>query len=102
MSLPAALLNTSFAVITFGRELVVEDDRAEVLQHLGQRVEEGDRLRPRREEADRIEDRSRVEEEREAELPDLGDVTKPDEERRQQERDAEREDVELEQERHEQ
>ena len=59
-------------------------------------------LRPRGEEADRVDDRSRVEDQLREELPDLADVAKPDEERREDERDAEDEDVELEQERHEQ
>ena len=52
--------------------------------------------RPGRQEADRVDDRRGVEEQLQPELPDLTDVAKADEQRREDERDADDEDVELE------
>ena len=64
------------AVIRFWRDVLVEDDRSDVLQICVSGLRKAMVLGPRRQEADRVDDRSRVEDQLRAELPDLADVPK--------------------------
>ena len=79
-----------------------EQHEPHVLQHLHERVQLGEPLRPLGQDRDRVHDRRREEEQRRGDLPDLADVAEADVQRREDQREAEHERVQLEQQRHEQ
>src|SRR5205823_10163342 len=67
----------------------------DVLDDLDERIQEGDLLRAWGQDPDRIHDSGREEEDLRHELPDLADVAEADEQRRQDQPQPERVDVEL-------
>src|SRR5713101_2691699 len=82
-------------------EVWIENDRADVLEHLRERVQEADLSCPRRQIADGIDDRRRVEQHLQHEFPDLSDISETYEQRGENQSDREDEHIELEQQRYE-
>src|SRR6266404_8868571 len=80
----------------------IKDETANVLDVLGEGVEEHDLLRPERDNADRIDDRSEVEEQARKDLPELPCIAEAHIQRREDEREGDDKQVELEEQRNDQ